>query len=232
MKGQFWVIEGTDGVGKTTQATLLGSRLQALPYFWNQKIIQWHFPNYADSPWGTLISEYLAGDLGTVHEVGPQYAGLLYAADRGKQSKAIQAALDNGDWVIADRYSGSNLAHQGAKIADRAKRDAYQQWLVKVEYEHFQIAKPTGTILLTGSELQRQKQLEQRHSSSKIAKDIHEKDESYLSEVSREYEHLAIQHQWDIVKATQADQLLPPQEISDLIWQIIQPHLTNLHVSI
>lgn len=226
MKGQFWVIEGTDGAGKSTQAALLAEHLEKLPYFEKHSVIRWHFPHYEGHPWGTLIQEYLHGELGEVNEVGPHYAGLLYAADRGQQSPAIQAALARGDWVLADRYMGSNLAHQGAKIADLTARKQYQAWLEKLEFEYFNIARPTGTFFLSVSQNQQQKQLSNRESFSKKGPDIHEKDVTYLTNVAQEYSALAERLHWQIIHTTAGENSLTPTSISESIWKFIEPNLT------
>ena len=39
---------------------------------------------------------------------------LLYAADRAQHvSQIIIPAINNGDWIISDRYSSSTMAYQG-----------------------------------------------------------------------------------------------------------------------
>ena len=215
MHGQFWVLEGADGVGKSTQVALLQKRLLTMGI--QSQLL--HFPHYDGIPWGTLIKEYLQGDVGGI-EVDPHYAGILYAADRGEQKDFIKQTLEAGTWVLADRYASSNLAHQGVKIKDPTKRLAYQQWLEKVEFTHFQVVRPTGTILLSASSKLRTNQL--HHRNQKL--DIHEKDSAYLDAVAQEYTHLASTHKWPVVEVSGDEALLPPEEIAEKIWQIIQPN--------
>ncbi len=104
-KGIFIVIEGLDGSGKTTQATLLAKKLSQ---------------NYSVM----LTAEPSQGKIGTFIRKGCLYEdkrlpteaeALLFAADRIEHmQKEIKPALDEGKLVICDRYVYSSLAYQGS----------------------------------------------------------------------------------------------------------------------
>ena len=223
MAGQFWVIEGRDGVGKTTQAEILMARLRQSAWLAGKEVVYWHFPHYEGHPWGTLIKDYLSGELGaTADEVGPYYAGLLYAADRGQQSPEIQAALQRGDWVVADRYTPSNMAHQGAKIADPSKRQHFYAWLDKLEYQYFAIARPTGIIALTLDAEANHQQLTRRHAKNGSKPDIYESDRPYLERAAAEYEYLAKSQHWYTVACAKGDSVRAPEEIANQVWHIVE----------
>ena len=65
------------------------------------------------TPLGRSIRELL---LHTADQEAPAPTAelLLYAADRAQHVETlIRPALERGDWVISDRFSGSTLAYQG-----------------------------------------------------------------------------------------------------------------------
>ena len=119
MAGKIIVIEGTDCSGKETQSKLLEERLISK----GKKCVKFNFPMY-DTPTGKIVGGAYLGrkEIGEslfaegVVKVDPHVTCLYYAADRKYNWYKIQEYLDNDYYVILDRYTPSNLAHQGSKI--------------------------------------------------------------------------------------------------------------------
>ena len=227
MEGQLWILEGGDGVGKSTQAKLLIERLTDEPSLVGQAVRPWKFPNYDGHPWGTLIKSYLAGTVGSLQEVGPYYASILYAADRGEQAPAIKAALASGDWIVCDRYASSNIAHQASQIADPAKRQAFVRWLTDTEYTQFALPRPTGTILLNMPLDHAREQLDGRYQQAGGKLDVQEQDNAHRQAVHDQYLRLAQAEGWPIIECMEGERRLSTQEVSDKIWNVIHPHLPS-----
>ena len=134
MAGKIIVIEGTDCSGKETQSKLLEERLNKE----GKKCIRFGFPMY-DTPTGKIVGGAYLGKLeigpslfreGAVN-VDPHVISLYYAADRKYNLPKIQKYLDKDYYVILDRYTTSNLAHQGSKIHDKEERFNMYQWIDK-----------------------------------------------------------------------------------------------------
>lgn len=126
-------IEGIDGAGKTTQASLLSERLKELGY----DVAVFHEPTMGT--WGrkvALLSEH--GRTAT-----PEEESNFFLEDRKEDvEKNILPALKRGKIVIMDRYYYSNMAYQGAKGLDVAE----------IERKNLQIApKPRLVFILDTS---------------------------------------------------------------------------------
>jgi dTMP kinase len=133
--GKLIAIEGIDGSGKQTQVRLLARELEARGY----KVLATGFPQYG-SCFGKMVGQFLNGDFGPLDALDPHLTALLYAGDRFESRQPIVAALQNGDIVLADRYVGSNLAHQTARSAPE-KRDAFRAWIEHLEYNIYGLPK-------------------------------------------------------------------------------------------
>ena len=112
MKGKFIVFEGIDGSGKTTQINKLSKWLldtDIIPNN-NQLVI-------TREPGGTQLGKSIRSLLlDSSREKSPDFITelLLYAADRAQHvNEIIRPTLNQGDWVISDRFCGSTLAYQG-----------------------------------------------------------------------------------------------------------------------
>ena len=139
-RGTFIAIEGIDGAGKRTQFQLLRAALaqRGLSLFCIS------FPRY-DSFFGRLVARYLNGEFGSLAEVDPHFSALLYAGDRLEAKGELEAALAEGRVVLADRYIGSNLAHQGARVP-ASHREEFLSWLRQLEFAIY--ALPSEDLVL------------------------------------------------------------------------------------
>jgi len=105
--GKFISFEGPEGAGKTTQIQQLRSLLRKMG----------HTCVVTKEPGGTTIGQKIREIL--LHsdhsEMVPVCEALLYLADRAQHvQEIIRPNLEEGHWVITDRYHDSTAAYQGA----------------------------------------------------------------------------------------------------------------------
>ncbi|PIZ86831.1 dTMP kinase [Candidatus Nomurabacteria bacterium CG_4_10_14_0_2_um_filter_30_12] len=143
-KGKLIVIDGTDGSGKSTQIALLVSHLKKDGY--KMKIVD--FPEYYSNFFGKFIGHCLTEQYYNFVRVHPKIASVLYAADRFESKEKIENWLKKGYIVVADRYVSANQIHQGGKISNVKKRQAFIKWLDEMEYKVFKIPRPDAVIYL------------------------------------------------------------------------------------
>ena len=106
MTGLFITIEGPDGAGKSSQATLLAEHVRAL----GKTVV------LTREPGGTRLGEGVRGVLLDLEGEGHTAVSdaLLYNAARHHSViEVIRPALERGEVVISDRYADSTLAYQG-----------------------------------------------------------------------------------------------------------------------
>ena len=143
MPGAFVAIEGIDGSGKGTQASLLVDAAARA----GRSAALISFPLYDGNPFSVAVADYLNGSFGGVDDVHPELSGLLYACDRFHARPVLETALAANDLVVCDRYVASNLAHQGAKLRGEA-RARLLDWLLRVEFGEFGLPRPDLVVLL------------------------------------------------------------------------------------
>lgn len=223
-KGTFLVIEGTDGSGKGTQFTKLVERLEAEGH----DVATFDFPQY-QQPSSFFVKEYLNGNYGTAEEVGPYTGSLFYALDRYQASFEIRKALDAGKVVIANRFTGSNMAHQGTKFDNSEQRRGYFIWLDNLEFEMLRIPRPDRSIVLRVPAEVAQKLVDQKEARSYTDKkrDLHEADLSHLERSVQVYDDLCQLFPKDFARidCVRDDKLLDIDAVHDLLWQSIEPLL-------
>ena len=106
MTGRFITIEGGEGAGKSTAQTFLADKLTALGI----SVLQ------TREPGGTPLAEAIRRNLLSVDEEAPvEMAELLlvFAARAQHLAKVIEPALEQGKWVLCDRFTDATYAYQG-----------------------------------------------------------------------------------------------------------------------
>jgi dTMP kinase len=191
-RGKLIAVEGIDGSGKRTQVQLLATALTERQH----RIYSTGFPQY-DSWFGRMIGQFLNGDLGTLENVDPRFTALLYAGDRFEAKRGIEAALNQGKIVVADRYVASNLAHQTARIAP-AKRSEFLVWVEHLEYDIYQLPREALVVYLHvpaahAQELVRKKS-QRTYTAAK--QDILEASLRHLEQAAQIYGELAKRANW------------------------------------
>ena len=107
MTGRFITIEGGEGAGKSTAQTFLADKLTAQGI----SVLQ------TREPGGTPLAEAIRRNLLSVDGEAPvEMAELLlvFAARAQHLAKVIEPALEQGQWVLCDRFTDATYAYQGA----------------------------------------------------------------------------------------------------------------------
>lgn len=107
-RGKFITFEGGEGVGKSTQAKRLAERLErnGIPVIVTRE------------PGGTPVGEDVRDLIMKDRPTDPVTELLLFAAARAEHvTSVIRPALDDGTWVISDRFIDSSRVYQGKRYS-------------------------------------------------------------------------------------------------------------------
>ncbi|QDT38508.1 dTMP kinase [Stratiformator vulcanicus] len=187
-------IEGIDGAGKGTQAKLLVERLREVGH--TAELIG--FPRYQETLFGQAVAKFLNGGFGPLDQVDPFLAASLYAGDRFESLPVVKAATEVNDYIIFDRYYGSNLAHQGARVPEDERAEFIER-VKQLEFEVYGIPKPDLTILLDLPADLARKQVEKKakRDYTELTVDLQEENLEYQIKVRECYRELAeIEDSW------------------------------------
>ena len=189
MNGKFIVLEGIDGCGKTTQINKLSKWLpKSCLIKKNATLIKTREPG--GSILGKEIRDMILNNKSNSPSILTEL--LLYSADRAEHiSKIILPALQDGNWIISDRFSGSTLAYQGYG------REISIDTIKKLENIVCQNIRPDLTFFLEISPeesiLRRKNQVPDRIESEGL---------EFLKKVNDGFKLIAIENNWEIIKAS------------------------------
>lgn len=116
IRGKFITFEGGEAAGKSTQARLLSARLEGAGL---GTVV-------TREPGGTPLGEDIRALILKDRPQDPVTELLLFAAARAEHMTGIiRPALDDGTWVISDRFMDSSRVYQGKLYAVERELIAY-----------------------------------------------------------------------------------------------------------
>ena len=214
--GKLIVLEGSDGSGKATQTTRLLERLLNL----RVKAMRVSFPNY-ESESSALIRMYLRGDFGeSAESVNPYAASTFYAVDRFASFQNWKEFYEDDGIILADRYVGSNMAHQSAKFKRKTDREKFFNWIDDFEFKKLQLPRPDLTFFLDmppeiAAMLRRKRGRE----------DIHESDAAYMVKSYNAYKEIAKKFDWKIIDCAAGNFAKSAVDIHEEIFRVVETML-------
>ena len=165
-KGLIIVIEGTDASGKKTQIAHLRERLEKEHH--TTGLLD--FPRYENES-SIFVRRFLAGEYGDATLLPPKLSSYFYALDRFDASKGIHQELAEGKILVSNRYTTSNIGHQGAKFSTNEERKEFFTWLDHFEFDELGIPRPDLVIFLDVPPAISLRLLEERAAKDNLKKD-------------------------------------------------------------
>lgn len=182
----FLSFEGGDGSGKGTQTRLITEWLKEEGYDATLE----SFPRYGN-PVAKPIENFLNGKYGQLH---PEAASVLYSLDRLMAASAIrEVLLRERGIMVADRFTNSNLGHNGSKLDTDDERRAFFEEQRAFEHDVLGVPRPDHTFVLMVPPSIAQANVDKKEARSYTEKkrDIHEADATHLARTFDTYTLLA-----------------------------------------
>jgi dTMP kinase len=208
MRGRFITFEGGEGSGKSTQVATLVKRLTTL----GVAVMATREPG--GSPGAEAVRHVLLS--GAAKPLGAHAEAILFAAARDDHvSQTIRPALENGKWVISDRFADSTRVYQGvlsnvdARVIGRLERLTVGETQPDLTF----VLDVPAEIGLERAARRRGNGAGDRFEAEAL--DFHKKlREAYLELAGREPDRCAV------IDATPA-----PDVIADAVWAVVNARL-------
>jgi dTMP kinase len=207
----FITFEGIEGCGKSTQAKLLAGRLREFPI----PLV------FTFEPGGTRVGQDIRHILldSQNRDLFPLAELFLYAADRAQHvEEVIKPALEQGKWVICDRFFDATTVYQGhARRQDMA--------LIKVLNEKASPGiTPDITFLIDCPvEVGLERAIKRNKLLVQDGQDRFEREKKDFHEAVRQGYLLMARENRD--RFVLIDGTLEEDELTEVVFQHVRPHL-------
>ncbi len=177
-----------------------------------------------------MVGKFLNGELGSLESVDPHFTTLLYAGDRFEAKHKLTAALGNGQIVLVDRYIGSNLAHQTARVPP-AMRSEFLEWIEHLEYSIYGLPRESLILYLRVPPREAQRLVERKsvRSYTSAPKDLLEASLRHLEDAAEMYDSLSRRAPWATIQCFDAalNTMREPEEIANDVLAAIEGVLSS-----
>jgi dTMP kinase len=211
-QGKLIVVEsGTDASGKATQSQLLYSKLKEENY----RVKKIEFPNYKSKA-SLPVQMYLRGEFGTnPDDVNAFAASTFFAIDRyASFMQEWKEFYESGGIIVSDRYTTSNMVHQGSKIDDKKERIDYLEWLADLEYNKIGLPKPDLVVFLNVDPKVALNLMDKRSRQ----KDIHETSQNHLLSSYKTACEIALVQKWTWIDCIEFNRMRTIEDINEEIY--------------
>ena len=216
--GKLIVVEGAcDGIGKSTQYTLLKERLIKD----GNNVVSHQFPSYGEYQ-GVPVEKYLKGEFGNIEDLSPYFINNLYAVDRAITWHSYLKKEYQNSIILLDRYTTSSLIYQSALIDDIEKRKEFIDYVISFEYEKLGIKEPDLVIFLEAPYDLVKKLRNERKVNDGIQNDIHEKNDEFMRKVYENALFVADYLKFSKIKCNDGDHMRSIEDIHNDIYKLIK----------
>ena len=196
-RGRFFVVYGSNNLGKTEQVRRLASRLINE----SRLVMVIKYPMYNLEPSGPEINIAIRGTKAQRNKYSELDLQKLFAQNRRDFQPTLKAVLNSGVHVVAEDYTGTGIGWgmtRGIKLETLEKINA-------------DLIEPDKAILLDGERFLQG--AEKRHRN--------EADDQKVWDKNREvYKRLARRYKWKTVKANKSI-----ESIRNRVWDSVKPHI-------
>lgn len=210
MPGRFISFEGTEGVGKTTAIEQLCARLQ------DSGIDYLRTREPGGSPFAERLREILLDPATDINDDTELL--LLFAARCDHMQQVILPALQQGTWVVCDRFTDSTIAYQGF---GRAHGDATVRVKIESLITQFVTQLPELTLWLDLPVLEGMARAGKRSAADRFEQQATE----FFTWVHTGFSTLAAEHPERIQRINASGSA---EEVSARVWQTVA---TRFHLS-